>query len=99
MPPLPGVDNERVFTLRNIPDTEKIREYVEEEFPDSAVVIGGGYIGVEMAENLKKSGVETTIVELSDHLIAPLDYDMACEVHQYARSQGLNLVLNNGVTV
>lgn len=98
VPPLPGVDNERVFTLRNIPDTEKIREYVEEEFPDSAVVIGGGYIGVEMAENLKKSGVETTIVELSDHLIAPLDYDMACEVHQYARSQGLNLVLNNGVT-
>ena len=98
VPPLPGVDNERVFTLRNIPDTEKIRDYVEEEFPDSAVVIGGGYIGVEMAENLKKSGVETTIVELSDHLIAPLDYDMACEVHQYARSQGLNLVLNNGVT-
>lgn len=98
VPPLPGVDNERVFTLRNIPDTEKIREYVEEEFPDSAVVIGGGYIGVEMAENLKKSGVETTIVELSDHLIAPLDYDMACEVHQYARSQGLKLVLNNGVT-
>lgn len=98
VPPLPCLDNERVFTLRNIPDTEKIREYVEEEFPDSAVVIGGGYIGVEMAENLKKSGVETTIVELSDHLIAPLDYDMACEVHQYARSQGLNLVLNNGVT-
>ena len=71
---------------------------MEEEFPDSAVVIGGGYIGVEMAENLKKSGVETTIVELSDHLIAPLDFDMACEVHQYTRSQGLNLVLNNGVT-
>ena len=98
VPPLPGVQNPRVFTLRNIPDTERIRAYVEEEFPDSAVVIGGGYIGVEMAENLKKSGVETTIVELSDHLIAPLDFDMACEVHQYARSQGLNLVLNNGVT-
>ncbi len=98
VPPLPGVQNPRVFTLRNIPDTERIRAYVEEEFPDSAVVIGGGYIGVEMAENLKKSGVETTIVELSDHLIAPLDFDMACEVHQYTRSQGLNLVLNNGVT-
>lgn len=98
VPPLPGVQNPRVFTLRNIPDTERIRAYVEEEFPDSAVVVGGGYIGVEMAENLKKSGVETTIVELSDHLIAPLDFDMACEVHQYARSQGLNLVLNNGVT-
>ena len=98
VPPLPGADGSCVFTLRSIPDTERIREYVEEEFPDSAVVIGGGYIGVEMAENLKKAGVETTIVELSDHLIAPLDYDMACEVHQYARSQGLNLVLQNGVT-
>ena len=96
-PPLPGLPNGRVFTLRTIPDAVRIRDYVDEEFPDSAVVIGGGYIGVEMAENLKQSGVETTIVELSDHLIAPLDFDMACEVHQYARSQGLNIVLKNGV--
>ena len=97
VPPLPGLNDPRVFTLRTIPDAVRIREYMEANHPRRAVVIGGGYIGVEMAENLVHAGVQTTIVELSDHLIAPLDYDMACEVHQYVRSQGLNLILQNGV--
>ena len=96
-PPMEGADNARVFTLRNIPDTIKIREYVEEEFPESAVVIGGGYIGVEMAENLKNAGVAVTIVELADHVIAPLDYDMACDVHRYLKEKGVGLILKNGV--
>ncbi len=93
-PPVPGFDNPRVFTLRNVPDTVRIKEFVEEEFPDSAVVVGGGYIGVEMAENLKKAGLAVTIVEMADHLIAPLDADMAAEVH---RSQGVDLRLNTEV--
>lgn len=97
VPPMDGVEDSRVFTLRNIPDTLRIKEYVEEEFPDSAVVVGGGYIGVEMAENLKKLGVDVTIVEMAEHLIAPLDYDMACEVHRYVKDQGISLVLGNGV--
>lgn len=96
-PPMEGADNARVFTLRNIPDTIKIREYVEEEFPASAVVVGGGYIGVEMAENLKNAGVAVTIVELTDHVIAPLDYDMACDVHRYLKEKGVGLILKNGV--
>lgn len=96
-PPMEGADNARVFTLRNIPDTLKIREYVEEEFPESAVVVGGGYIGVEMAENLKNAGVAVTIVELADHVIAPLDYDMACDVHRYLKEKGVGLILKNGV--
>ncbi|HIY81677.1 MAG TPA: FAD-dependent oxidoreductase [Firmicutes bacterium] len=96
-PPMEGADNARVFTLRNIPDTIKIREYVEEEFPESAVVVGGGYIGVEMAENLKNAGVAVTIVELADHVIAPLDYDMACDVHRYLKEKGVGLILKNGV--
>ena len=96
-PPMEGADNARVFTLRNIPDTIKIREYVEEEFPASAVVVGGGYIGVEMAENLKNTGVAVTIVELADHVIAPLDYDMACDVHRYLKEKGVGLILKNGV--
>ena len=95
--PMEGADNARVFTLRNIPDTIKIREYVEEEFPASAVVVGGGYIGVEMAENLKNAGVAVTIVELADHVIAPLDYDMACDVHRYLKEKGVGLILKNGV--
>lgn len=96
-PPMEGADNARVFTLRNIPDTIKIREYVEEELPESAVVVGGGYIGVEMAENLKNAGVAVTIVELADHVIAPLDYDMACDVHRYLKEKGVGLILKNGV--
>ena len=96
-PPMEGADNERVFTLRNIPDTYKIRGYVEEQHPKSAVVVGGGYIGVEMAENLKNAGVDVTIVELADHVIAPLDYDMACDVHRYLKEKGVSLILQNGV--
>lgn len=56
VPPIGGLPCDKVFTLRNIPDTVRIKEFVEEEFPDTAIVIGGGYIGVEMAENLKKQG-------------------------------------------
>ena len=97
VPKMDGVDDPRVFTLRNIPDTVKIRDYVEEEFPESAVVVGGGYIGVEMAENLKKAGLKVTIVELADHVIAPLDGDMAAEVHRYLRDQGVELMLGKAV--
>lgn len=96
-PPIPGLENKRVFTLRTIPDAVRIREYIEREKPESAVVIGGGYIGVEMAENLRRAGLHVFVVEMSDHLIAPLDSDMACDVHSYARSMGLELVLGNGV--
>ena len=97
VPKMDGVDDPRVFTLRNIPDTVKIRDYVEEEFPESAVVVGGGYIGVEMAENLKKAGLKVTIVELANHVIAPLDGDMAAEVHRYLRDQGVELMLGKAV--
>lgn len=97
-PNIEGTDSKRVFTLRNIPDTMKIKGYIDRENPKSAVVVGGGYIGVEMAENLKKAGLEVTIVELSDHLIAPLDFDMATEVHRYVKAQGIRLILKNGVT-
>lgn len=96
-PNLPGVNGENVFTLRNIPDTFKIKSYIETAKPKSAAVIGGGYIGVEMAENLKESGLDVTVVELSDHLIAPLDFDMAADVHRYIKSKGIKLYLNNGL--
>lgn len=95
VPPIEGATNSKVFTLRNIPDTIKIKEYVEEEFPENAVVIGGGFIGIEMAENLKQAGLEVTLVEMSDHVIANIDYDMACDIHNYLREQGVNLVLNS----
>lgn len=98
-PNISGINNDFVFTLRNIPDTLKIKEYIERTMPKSAVVVGGGYIGVEMAENLKEAGLEVSIVELADHLITPLDFDMAADVHRYIKSKGINLYLSNGVKV
>ena len=96
-PSIEGVDGSNVFTLRNIPDALRIKSFAEAEKTRSAVVIGGGYIGVEMAENLKLAGLDVSIVELSDHLIAPLDFDMAADVHRYIKSKGIHLHLNNGV--
>ncbi len=96
-PSIEGADNDIVFTLRNIPDTLKIKQYIENAKPKSAVVVGGGYIGVEMAENLKEAGLKVSIVELADHLIAPLDFDMAADVHRYIKTKGIALYLNNGI--
>ncbi len=96
-PNIEGADGSNVFTLRNIPDTLKIKKYINTAKPRSAVVIGGGYIGVEMAENLAQTGLTVAIVELADHLIAPLDFDMAADVHRYIKSKGIYLHLNNGV--
>ena len=96
-PNIDGADGSNVFTLRNIPDTLRIKNYIDTAKPRSAVVIGGGYIGVEMAENLGEAGLKVAIVELADHLIAPLDFDMAADVHRYIKSKGVDLHLNNGV--
>ncbi len=96
-PHIDGADGSHVFTLRNIPDTLTIKQYIDTAKPRSAVVIGGGYIGVEMAENLAQAGLKVAIVELADHLIAPLDFDMAADVHRYIKSKGIYLHLNNGV--
>lgn len=98
LPKIEGTGLDGVFTLRTIPDTYKIKEYVIEKSPKSAVVVGGGYIGIEMADNLHSLGLKVSIVELQDHLIGPLDYDMACEAHNHIISKGVNLYLNNGVS-
>lgn len=96
-PPIPGIEHERIFTLRTVPDTYRIRAFVEEARPRTAVVVGGGYIGVEMAENLTRAGLSVTVVELADHVIGPLDYDMASFVERYLVSKGVRLLLQNGV--
>lgn len=101
MPNLPGLDGGSVYTLRNIPDTLRIKAAVDAlqgKAGAKAVVVGGGYIGVEMAENLAHAGLEVTIVEMADHLIAPLDLDMAADVHNYLRAKGIHLLLNTAVT-
>ncbi|HZK02547.1 MAG TPA: FAD-dependent oxidoreductase [Anaerovoracaceae bacterium] len=98
IPPIEGANTEAVFTLRNIPDTYRIKNYVTEHKPKRAVVVGAGYIGIEMAENLHALGLDVSIVELSDHVIQPLDPDMASEVHMHINSKGVALYLNRGVT-
>lgn len=97
-PNLPGVEDEAVLTLRTVEDTFHIREFVERRAPKSAVVVGGGYIGLEMAENLIRLGVQVTILEMAEHVLAPLDYDMACEVHAYLRSKDVGLMRRTTVT-
>jgi CoA-disulfide reductase len=97
-PPIPGINEaEALYTLRNIPDTDKIKEYVDVQKPKKATVIGGGFIGVEMAENLWERGVEVTLVEMADQIMAPIDFEMASILHQHLREKGVNLVLEDGV--
>jgi len=96
-PNLPGIDSKRIFTLRNIPDTYAIKDYVDNNKPKSAVVVGAGFIGLEVAENLHSRGIEVTVVELADHVIGPLDFDMATIVHSHLKSKKVNLILKDGV--
>lgn len=94
-PKIDGLQSGRIFTLRNIPDTFHIKNYIKEHRPKRAVVVGGGYIGIEMAENLLEAGLDVTVLEMADQVIAPLDYDMACEVHTHLKSKGVCLLLNS----
>ncbi|MCX7772925.1 MAG: FAD-dependent oxidoreductase [Clostridia bacterium] len=98
VPPIEGARLDAVFTLRNIPDTYRIKEFVKQNKPKRAAVVGAGYIGIEMAENLHALGIQVSIIELSDHVIQPIDADMAAEVHKHIVSKGVALYLNRGVT-
>ncbi len=97
-PPLPGITNEGIFTLRNVADTDYIKSFVHQKEVKKAVVIGAGFIGLEMAENLHDLGLEVSIVEMGNQILAPLDYPIAAIVQQHIRSKGVNLLLNNAVT-
>lgn len=96
-PNMPGIDLPNVFTLRNVEDTLKIKKHIRENGVKSVSIIGGGFIGVEMAENLKSTGLDVTVIEYADHLMAPLDKDMASYVHAEMRAHGIKLMLNTAV--
>ena len=96
-PPIPGINGENIFTLRNVNDTFRIKDYVDHNGCKEAVVVGGGFIGLEMAENLHHRGVKVTIVEMADQVMAPLDYEMAAIIHEYLQSKGIELLLKDGV--
>ncbi len=96
-PPLPGIDLDTVFTLRNIPDADKIKKFVDEKKPSKAVVIGGGFIGIEMAENLRERCLHIILIEMADQIMAPLDREMVAPVHCYMADMGVDLILGDGV--
>ncbi len=96
-PNLPGIDSERVFSLRTVEDTLRIHRFVQEKQPKSAVLVGGGYIGVEMAENLRERGLDVSIVQRPLQLMNTLDYDMAMLVHAELRKHGVVLSLGSNV--
>lgn len=90
-------DGAKYFTLRNIPDTDKIYDAIENNRPKNAVVIGGGFIGVEMAENLAERGIDVTLIDLAPHILKPFDYEMACELEFELKSRGVNVLTSTSV--
>ena len=96
-PPIPGIDSGRVMTLWTVPDTDRIRDYIKEKSAKSAVVVGGGFIGLEMAENLFHAGLKVTVVEALDQVMAPLDIEMAQLLHEHLVRKGVGLYLSDGV--
>ncbi|HBA94039.1 MAG TPA: CoA-disulfide reductase [Ruminococcaceae bacterium] len=96
-PDLPGIENDLLFSLRTVEDTFRIRQFVEEKKPKTAVMIGGGFIGLEVAENLCELGIDVTVVQRGSQLMKTLDYDMASIIHSKLRSSGINLKLNADV--
>lgn len=97
VPPFPGVQSNKIFTLRNVPDTDTIKSFVSSKKNAKALVIGAGFIGLEMAENLHHLGHEVTVVEMNNQILAPLDFPIAAIAQQHLREKGLELMLNTAV--
>ena len=97
-PNLEGINLPNIFTLRNVPDTDAIKNYITANRPRRSVVVGGGFIGLEMAENLHRQGLEVHVVEMGRQVMAPIDYSMASIVHHHMVEQGIHLHLERGVT-
>lgn len=96
-PPLHGIDLEGIFTLRNVNDTDRIKEYLQSHSVKRAVIIGAGFIGLEMAENLQEAGAEVAIVEMANQVMAPIDFSMASLVHEHLLQKGVRLYLEQAV--
>ncbi len=97
-PPIEGIDSPGIYTLWTIPDTDVIKAFISEKKPKRATVIGGGFIGLEMAENLHDAGCEVTVVEMLNQVMAPIDFEMAQLVHENMRFNNVNLILDDGVS-
>lgn len=96
-PPLPGIDGEGIFTLRNVTDTDRIKSYMQQKEVKNAVIVGGGFIGLEMAENLHHRGIRVSIVEMGNQVMSPIDFSMASLVHKQLQEKGIQLFLGQTV--
>lgn len=96
-PPLPGIDSKGIFTLRNVNDTDSIKKYLQTHSVKHAVIIGAGFIGLEMAENLHAAGAEVAVVEMANQVMAPIDFSMASLVHEHLLQKGVKLYLEKAV--
>lgn len=96
-PPLPGIDSEGIFTLRNVNDTDRIKTYLTTKSVKRAVVVGAGFIGLEMAENLHHAGVDVSVVEMGNQVMAPVDFSIAAHLHQHLTQKGVSLYLEQAV--
>ncbi|MEM5780748.1 MAG: FAD-dependent oxidoreductase, partial [Lawsonibacter sp.] len=97
-PPIPGIESPRIQTLWTVPDTDRIRSAVRDQGVKTAAVIGGGFIGLEMAENLRHAGLEVSLIEALDQVMAPLDFEMAQLLHENILQNGVTLRLGDGVS-
>jgi NADPH-dependent 2,4-dienoyl-CoA reductase/sulfur reductase-like enzyme/peroxiredoxin family protein/TusA-related sulfurtransferase/rhodanese-related sulfurtransferase len=97
-PPIPGIESSNIYTLWTIPDTDLIKEIISNEKPRNAAVIGGGFIGLEMAENLHKSGIKVSIIEMQDQVMASVDREMAQLIHENISENKVDLILSDGVS-
>lgn len=96
-PPLPGIESDGIFTLRNVNDTDRIKRYMQQHEVKRAVIVGGGFIGLEMAENLHHAGAEVAVVEMANQVMAPIDFSMAALVHEHLQQKGVKLYLEQAV--
>jgi len=96
-PALPGIDRPGIFAVRTIPDTVRIRSWIEERSPERALVVGGGFIGLEMAENLARRGLRVAVLEKLPQLLPPLDSEMAVPIAEHLRTQGVEVHLGDGL--
>lgn len=97
VPPFEGMDKNKTFVVRNLNDADKIKNYIQKNNSKKAVVVGGGFIGIEMAENLVEIGLDTTLVELGNQILAPVDEEIAAVAQNEMRDNGVNLILSDGV--
>lgn len=96
-PPIKGIETEGIFTLRNVEDTDRIKNYLDTHEVRDAVVVGGGFIGLEMAENLHNAGIPVSIIEMAEQVMAPVDFSIASHVHRHLLDKGMSLYLRQGV--